>query len=380
MLGRFLASESAGGLLLMGVAAAAIVLANSPFAETYFALLKIQIGPLSLQHWINDALMAVFFLLVGLEIKREILIGQLSDRRQRLLPLLGAVGGMIVPAAVYTVFNSADAQAMRGWAIPMATDIAFALGVMVLLGPRVPVSLKVFLTALAIIDDLGAVLVIALFYTEQLSVPSFLGAAVVLTVLALLNRRGVASLWPYLTLGSVLWLLTLLSGIHATVAGVALAMTIPLKGGRGASFALAPLQKLESALHLPVAFAIIPIFGFANAGVALGGAGAALFAAPLAFGVAAGLVIGKFVGVLGAVILAVGLRLAPMPADANWGQVAGVALLCGIGFTMSLFIGLLAFNDPALQEQAKIGILMGSAVAGIVGYLTLRVAGRGKER
>lgn len=252
LLEKFLSSESSGGLLLMAVAAAAIAVANSPLADGYFALIHASIGPLSVQHWINDALMAVFFLLVGLEIKREVLIGQLSDPRQRLLPLAAAIGGMAAPAMFYLIFNGADPAAARGWAVPTATDIAFALGVMALLGPRVPVSLKVFLTALAIIDDLGAVLIIAFFYTDHLSLPTFLGAAAILAVLALLNRRGTTALAPYLALGCVLWLLTLLSGIHATIAGVLLAMTIPVKVARGTTHS--PLQRLEHGLHNPVAF------------------------------------------------------------------------------------------------------------------------------
>ncbi|MBW9090456.1 Na+/H+ antiporter NhaA [Rhizobium wenxiniae] len=376
---QFLDSEASGGIILMVVAALAIVTANSPLAETYFHVLHIYLGPLSIQHWINDALMAVFFLLVGLEIKREMLDGQLSSWSRRILPGVAAAGGMIFPALFYVYFNGADPAAIRGWAIPTATDIAFALGVLSLFGSRVPASLKIFLAALAIIDDLGAVIVIALFYTDELNLLALAAAAIVIGNLIIFNRSGVRQLWPYLALGAVLWVLVFASGIHATLAGVILALTIPLKATPAApeaSHEESPLHKLEHALQKPVAFMIVPIFGFANAGVSFAGVSLSVLVEPLTLGVASGLVFGKLVGVLGTTAVLVKLRLADLPAHASWGQMVGVAFLCGIGFTMSLFIALLAFDDPAMQDSAKIGILIGSVVAGIIGSLFLTVFGR----
>lgn len=376
---QFLDNEAAGGIILMVVAALAIVTANSPLAETYFQILHVYLGPLSIQHWINDALMAVFFLLVGLEIKREMLDGQLSSWSRRILPGAAAAGGMAFPALFYVYFNGADPAAIRGWAIPTATDIAFALGVLSLFGNRVPASLKIFLAALAIIDDLGAVIVIALFYTAQLNLLALAVAAIVIGNLIILNRSGVRQLWPYLVLGAVLWVLVFASGIHATLAGVILALAIPLKLTPGAPEAAhddSPLHKLEHHLQKPVAFFIVPIFGFANAGVSFAGVSSSVLADPLTLGVATGLVLGKLFGVLGTVTLLVKLRLAELPAHAGWGQMAGVALLCGIGFTMSLFIALLAFDDPTMQDRAKIGILMGSVVSGVLGSILLTVFGR----
>jgi Na+:H+ antiporter, NhaA family len=376
---QFLGSEAAGGIVLMVVAALAIITANSPLAESYFHLLHIYVGPLSILHWINDALMAVFFLLVGLEIKREMLDGQLSSWSRRILPGAAAAGGMIFPALFYVYFNGADPAAIRGWAIPTATDIAFALGVLSLFGNRVPASLKIFLAALAIIDDLGAVIVIALFYTAELNLLALAVAAIVIGNLVIFNRMGVKALWPYLALGAVLWVLVLASGVHATLAGVILALTIPLKATPAAPEAShedSPLHKLEHILQKPVAFFIVPIFGFANAGVSFAGVSLSVLAEPLTLGIAAGLVFGKLVGVLGVTTVLVKLKLAELPAHAGWGQMTGVAFLCGIGFTMSLFIALLAFDDPALQDHAKIGILMGSVAAGLVGSVFLTVFGR----
>lgn len=376
---QFLDNEASGGIILMGVAALAILTANSPVAESYFAALRAYVGPLSVQHWINDALMAVFFLLVGLEIKREMLDGQLSSWSRRLLPGAAAAGGMAVPALIYVAFNLGNTAAMRGWAIPAATDIAFALGVLSLLGPKVPASLKIFLAALAIIDDLGAVIVIALFYTADLSLPALAGAMLVVGALTVMNRSGVMRLWPYLILGAVLWVLVLRSGIHATLAGVVLALTVPIRltpGTPEASPSASPLHQLEHLLQKPVAFLIVPIFGFANAGVSFAGVTPGVLIEPLTLGVAAGLVVGKVVGVFGTVAILVKARLADLPAAASWGQTLGVALLCGIGFTMSLFIGLLAFDDPALQDRAKFGILFGSLIAGLAGYFILRISNR----
>lgn len=378
----FLHNEASGGLILMAVAFLAIVTANSPLAPVYFQALRSYIGPLNLLHWINDALMAVFFLLVGLEIKREMLDGQLSSWTRRLLPGIAAAGGMVAPALIYLAFNGGDPQTARGWAIPTATDIAFALGVLSLLGPRVPSSLKVFLAALAIIDDLGAVVVIALFYTYGLSIGDLAAAALIFAALVLMSRAGVKHLFAYLLLGVFLWIFVYRSGVHATVAGVLLALTIPLKRTPGTPEAapeISPLHRLERALHVPVAFVIVPIFGFANAGVSFAGVSPAVLLEPLSLGVAGGLVIGKVVGVFGSVLVMVRLRLADLPAAASWNQVFGVALLCGIGFTMSLFIGLLAFDDPDLQARMKFGILAGSLIAGLGGYLVLRFAQREKR-
>lgn len=337
------------------------------------------IGPLSVQHWINDALMAVFFLLVGLEIKREMLDGQLSSWSRRILPGAAAAGGMICPALLYVYFNWENPAATRGWAIPTATDIAFALGVLSLLGKRVPASLKIFLAALAIIDDLGAVVVIALFYTAELNLLALSVAAIVIGNLVILNRSGVKTLWPYLLLGAALWVTVFLSGVHATLAGVILALLIPLKltpGTPEATPAESPLHRLESALHKPVAFAIVPIFGFANAGVSFEGVSLGMISDPLTIGVASGLVLGKLLGVLGTVVALVNLKIADLPAHASRGQMTGVAILCGIGFTMSLFIGLLAFDDPQMQDRVKIGILLGSVTSGLVGATLLTVFGR----
>ncbi|WP_136686068.1 Na+/H+ antiporter NhaA [Falsirhodobacter xinxiangensis] len=376
---RLLDSEATGGILLMFVAGLAILTANSPLAEAYFGALHAYVGPLSVQHWINDALMAFFFLMVGLEIKREVLDGQLSTWPRRILPGVAALGGMAGPALVYLAFNHGNPAAIHGWAIPSATDIAFALGVLSLLGPRVPVSLKVFLAALAIIDDLGAVTIIAFFYTSGLSVPDLIAAGFATTLLFLLNRRGVQSLTPYMLVGAVLWVLVLRSGVHATLAGVVLALTIPIKltpSKPEAKASDSPLHRLEHALHKPVAFLVVPIFGFANAGVSFDGVSLATFAQPVTLGVGLGLLLGKLIGIFGAVALLVRTGLADLPAGASWGQVLGVTLLCGIGFTMSLFIGLLAFDDPLLQDRVKFGILAGSLVAGSLGYTILRLTNR----
>ncbi|RWC72598.1 MAG: Na+/H+ antiporter NhaA [Mesorhizobium sp.] len=374
---EFLDSEAAGGIILMAAAALALIVANSPLAETYFAVLHAYLGPLSVSHWVNDGLMAVFFLLVGLEIKREMLDGQLSTWPRRVLPGIAAAGGMVVPALVYVVVNSNNPAALSGWAIPTATDIAFALGVLSLLGSRVPASLKVFLTALAIIDDLGAVIIIAIFYTSGLSV-AYLGAAfAVIAVLVVLNRMRVMSLVPYLVLGAILWVLVLKSGVHATLAGVALALTIPLERSAGIGHDLdhSPLHRLEHGLHKLVAFIVIPIFGFANAGVSLAGLSFGALIEPLTLGVAAGLVVGKLVGVFGSSALAIRFGLADLPAHAGWMHMLGISLLCGIGFTMSLFIGLLAFaSDVALQDAVKVGILAGSFVAALLGAAVLLMA------
>jgi NhaA family Na+:H+ antiporter len=370
---RFLESQSSAGLVLMGAAVLALVLANSPVGPSYDTILHAYVGPLSIGHWINDALMAVFFLLVGLEIKREMLDGQLSTWPRRVLPGIAAAGGMMVPALVYVALNRGPTAA--GWAIPAATDIAFALGVIALLGRRVPASLRVFLAALAIIDDLGAVVIIALFYTAKLSIPDLAGAAVATSVLIGLNRLGVRRLTPYLLVGAILWVLVFRSGIHATLAGVIVALTIPMRctPGRPDGDADSPLHTLEHALHLPVGFIVVPIFGLANAGVPVLTLPAEALVAPVTLGVSLGLLLGKVTGVFGFSMLAVRLGLADMPAHAGTRQMLGVALLCGIGFTMSIFITLLAFpTSPILQAEAKVGVLAGSFVSGLLGYALLR--------
>jgi Na+:H+ antiporter, NhaA family len=369
----FLKSEAAGGVILMGVALLALILANSPLAPAYFGALKTYVAGLSVLHWINDALMAVFFLLVGLEIKREFLDGQLSTWPRRILPGVAAAGGMAVPALIYVALNAGDPTTLRGWAIPTATDIAFALGVLALLGSRVPVSLKVFLTALAIIDDLGAVAIIAIFYTADLSLIMLGLAAVTLIGLCLMNWSGVRALWPYLLVGVALWSFVLHSGVHATLAGVALALTIPLRATPGRPEAVdSPLHRLEHGLHKWVSFLVIPIFGFANAGVSFSGIDAATLLGSVPLGIALGLFVGKQIGVFGFAWIAIRSGWADVPAGASMVQLFGVSLLCGIGFTMSLFIGLLAFpTSPELQDAVKIGVLLGSTLAGISGAVLL---------
>ncbi|WP_207538124.1 Na+/H+ antiporter NhaA [Sabulicella rubraurantiaca] len=379
MLRAFLDNSASGGLALMAAAALALVVANSPLSEAYFSALHAYLGPLSVQHWINDALMAVFFLFVGLEIKREVLDGQLSTWSRRILPGVAAACGMAVPAIIFLLFNYHDPVASRGWAIPAATDIAFALGVLALLGDRVPVSLKIFLTALAILDDLGAVVIIALFYTSDLSTMDLALAAAVTAALFGMGRAGVRSLWPFMLLGAVLWFFVLRSGVHATIAGVVLAFTIPIRPSpaQADDMAGSPLHRLEHALQHWVTFAIIPIFGFANAGVSFAGMTVDALADNLTLGVALGLLVGKLIGVYGSVLLLIRLGYADMPMGAGRMQMLGVSVLCGIGFTMSLFIGMLSFADNiALQNEVKVGILCGSLMAGMIGWAILRVAPR----
>ena len=373
---KLLQHEASGGLILIASAAVALIVANSGIAALYADLLKTYVGGLSVLHWVNDALMAVFFLFVGLEIKRELLDGQLSTWPHRLLPGIAAAGGMAVPALIFLALNWSSANTLRGWAIPAATDIAFSLCVLAILGARAPVSLKVFLTAVAILDDLGAIVIIALFYTDTLSLMMIGGAVAVLAALAAMNRAGLKMLTPYLLFGLLLWFFVLRSGVHATIAGVLLAFMIPLaKGGNGD--AQSPLHRLEHALHPWVAFLILPIFGFANAGVPLGGLSLAALSQPVTLGSALGLFVGKQIGILGAVWLAVKSGLAQKPAAASWAQVYGLALLCGIGFTMSLFIGLLAFPASGqLQAETKVGVLLGSLLSAVAGWVVLRLAAK----
>jgi Na+:H+ antiporter, NhaA family len=375
-----LKSEAGGGIVLMASAALALAVANSPWADTYFTTLELHVGGLSIRHWVNDGLMALFFLLVGLEIKRELLDGQLARWPDRLLPGIAALGGMIVPASIYVVLNIADTSHLRGWAIPAATDIAFALGVLALLGSRVPVSLKLFLTALAILDDMGAVVIIALFYTADLNIWAILGAGLIFSMLRALNAYGFEELTYYLVLGAALWVLVLLSGVHATIAGVLLAMVIPLRRSPGAvECAQSPLHRLEHALQRPVAFLILPIFGFANAGLSLSGIEPTVLQDPIVIGIIFGLFLGKQVGVFASTWIASRMRLVTCPAGATWTQVYGVSVLCGIGFTMSLFIALLAFpGSTELEDRTKIGVLLGSLASAIFGWAVLRVASSGR--
>ncbi len=370
MMQAFLATEAGSGIILITAATAAMLVANSPLADTYFQTLHIHVAGLSILHWINDALMALFFLIVGLEIKREMIDGQLSSWPRRILPGAAAAAGVALPALIYAAINAGGAG-LRGWAIPAATDIAFALGVLALLGNRVPTSLKIFLTAVAIIDDLIAVLIIAIFYTGNLAIAPLMMAGGGLLLLVLLNRRGVRALAPYLIVGAGIWYGVLLSGIHATLAGVAVAMTIPLRGSPDSGES--PLYRLEHALHPWIAFAIVPLFGFANAGVSLAGFRPENAVDPVPLGVALGLFAGKQIGIFGTVWLLVRLGWADRPLGAGWRQVYGVALLCGIGFTMSLFIGALAFGDGShLNDEAKLGVLAGSILSALAGWLVLR--------
>lgn len=380
---EFLRSEAAGGILLMVVAAIAILCANSFFADDYFHVIHAVTGPeltpklgaMTVHLWINDALMAVFFLLVGLEIKREFVDGHLASWTDRRLPVIAACAGMAVPAFTYLIVAGGDPALVRGWAIPAATDIAFAIGVLALLGKHAPASLKLFLTTVAIVDDMGAVAIIALFYTAELNLIALASAGGIWLIMLALNRFGVMRLWPYLILAVLLWYMALLSGVHATIAGVLAAFAVPLRRTIAAPDAEdSPLHRLEHGLAKPVAFLIVPLFGFANAGVALGGIGLDNLLAPLPLGIALGLFLGKQVGIFGSVWISVKLGLASRPKDANWIQVYGVSLLCGIGFTMSLFIGGLAFADAAMADAVKIGVLMGSIASALLGYTVLRFA------
>lgn len=381
---NFLKSEAAGGIILMAAALAALIVANSALYPWYSNLLYAptgpilseKLGPMNVHLWVNDGLMAIFFLLVGLEIKREFVDGRLVTWDQRRLPFIAAVGGMIAPAVVYLLITQSTPGLANGWAIPAATDIAFAIGVMALLGKRVPTALKLFLTTVAIIDDMGAVIIIAVAYTASIKGVALLAAAAILGGMFLLNRSGVRHLGVYLIGFALLWYAVLLSGVHATVAGVLAAFAVPVIKTPGAADSPdSPLHKLEHALHPWVAFAIVPIFGFANAGISLDGISTDILFAALPLGIAAGLVLGKQSGIFGLIWIAVKLGFAKKPRGTTWLQIYGMAALCGIGFTMSLFIGMLAFAESAeLVEEAKIGILAGSIVSGVIGYLVLRFA------
>lgn len=379
---EFLKTESAGGILLMLAALIALALANSAANAQYQALLqwRLQIGvdgfaiakPLIL--WINDGLMAIFFFLVGMELKREVMEGHLSSMKKAILPAFAAVGGMLFPALFYVAINQGDALALRGWAIPTATDIAFALGVLALLGNRVPSALKAFLLSVAIFDDLGAIIVIALFYTAKISWIALAVAAACVVLLTILNRLGVRRIWPYLLIGLPLWVAVLKSGVHATIAGVLLAMFIPLASSESPENEVdaSPLSRLEHALHPWVAFLILPIFAFANAGVPLAGLAITDVLQPVPLGIILGLFLGKQLGVMLFCAAAIKLRLADLPAGIGWGPLYGVAILSGIGFTMSLFIASLSFGGQGSGLE-RLGILLGSGISGVIGYVMLRL-------
>ena len=378
VISRIFHSELSGGIVLFTAGLLAIAAVNSPaYTALYDTLLKTPVGlvvgahtfSFSAQLFINDALMAVFFLLVGLEIKRELLDGELANRKSAILPLIAAVGGMALPALIYTAFNHNDPIAMRGWAIPTATDIAFSLGVLSLLGKRVPLSLKIFLTAVAVIDDLGAIVIIAIFYSSELKVSMLMLAIVVFVYLLALNKQNVTARAPYVLGFIVLWVLVLKSGIHPTIAGVATAFAIPYRTtGDRRSLLLA----LESDLHFIVTFFILPIFAFANAGINFHGLTFSSLLGNLPMGTAMGLLFGKIIGITGAVWLAIRMGLSHLPTGCNWMSIISVSFLCGIGFTVSLFIGNLAFTDDALINQVKLGVVGGSFISGVVGYLVLR--------
>ncbi len=380
----FMQNEAAGGLVLLAATAVALAVANSPLSSGYFDLLHASAGPLSVLHWINDGLMAIFFLLIGLELKREILVGQLASWSQRFLPGIAAVAGMAVPALIYVAFNANEPTNLRGWAIPAATDIAFALGVLALLGSRVPTSLKVLLTAIAVLDHLLAVLVIAVLYTSQIDLRALAWALAGLGLLVVFNRLGVRALWPYLVTGLAIWYGTLASGVHATLAGVAIAFTLPLREARTrrvTSGGESPLLRLEHAIHPWVAFAIVPLFGFANAGVSFAGMTPTDVLAPLPLGIGLGLFAGKQIAIYGSIWFLVRVGWAPGPGGATWTQVYGMAVLCGIGFTMSLFIGLLAYaGNTGLQSEVKLGIILGSVVSALLGAAVLLKTSRPVSR
>lgn len=357
----------------------AMILANSPY-QNYYDLLKstpveVRVGTLHIAKplllWINDGLMAIFFFLVGLELKRELIEGELADKRNIILPGIGAIGGMAAPALIYTFFNLGDTTAMKGWAIPAATDIAFALGILMLLGSRVPISIKMFLTSLAIFDDMGAILIIAVFYTENISVTALLIVAACLPLLVVFNKKGVESKTAYILIGIIMWVAMLKSGIHATLAGVIVAMFVPMKSRPDSDYS--PLKSMEHDLHFAVAFFILPIFAFANAGISFTAIGLAQVLHSVSLGIALGLFLGKQVGVFGLCWLAIRLNWTRLPNGMSWGGLYGTAALCGVGFTMSLFIGSLAFDETIMNQlfDQRIGTLLGSIVSGILGFTVL---------
>ncbi|MCY9804866.1 Na+/H+ antiporter NhaA [Vibrio scophthalmi] len=369
----FFKMESAGGVLLVIAAAIAMTIANTPLNEMYQSFLHTYVFGMSVSHWINDGLMAIFFMLIGLEVKRELLEGALKSKETAIFPAIAAVGGMLAPALIYVLFNINDPAAIQGWAIPAATDIAFALGIMALLGSRVPVSLKVFLLALAIIDDLGVVVIIALFYTGDLSTTALAVGFAMTAALFVMNSRRVTKLLPYMIVGAILWFAVLKSGVHATLAGVVIGFAIPLKGNKGER---SPLKHMEHALHPYVAFFILPLFAFANAGISLEGVSIDGLTSMLPLGIAAGLLIGKPLGIFAFSWAAVKTGVAKLPEGINFKHIFAVSVLCGIGFTMSIFISSLAFGpvNAEFDTYARLGILMGSTTAAVLGYILLRLS------
>lgn len=378
----FFKLEAAGGILLMIAAALAILLANTPF-ESYYQLLlatpvEVRVGNLEVAKpmllWINDGLMAVFFFLVGLELKRELVEGELSNPKNIILPGIGAVGGMVVPALIYLYFNHDDPAGIQGWAIPAATDIAFALGVLTLLGSRVPISLKIFLTSLAIFDDIGAIIIIALFYTSKVSLTALIVVLVCLPILAFLNKRNVISASPYLFIGLIMWTAMLKSGVHATLAGVILAMFIPIRSNTDPD--ISPLKSLEHDLHSAVVFFVLPIFAFANAGINFSQVSVEQIIHGVPIGIALGLFFGKQIGIFVGCWIFIKLKITELPSGMNWLSLYGTAALCGIGFTMSLFVGSLAFEESGINVifDERIGILIGSLASGVAGYFILKIS------
>lgn len=375
----FLKLESSGGILLICAAILAMICSNTALDYYYSQLLstpvEIRVGGLEIAKplllWINDGLMAVFFFTIGLELKRELMEGELSDPRNIVLPAVGAVGGMLVPSLIYFYFNSEDPVALQGWAIPAATDIAFALGILSLLGKRVPISIKIFLTSLAIFDDIGAIVIIAIFYTANISFSALMAVFLCLPILFYFNRRNVTSRSAYILVGIVMWTATLKSGVHATLAGITIAMFIPMTSKSEPD--VSPLKTLEHDLHPVVAFFILPVFAFANAGLSLSGMGADSLLHGVSVGIALGLFVGKQIGIFGLCWLAVKMHIAKLPENMNWGALYGTAALCGIGFTMSLFIGSLAFEETGVDHlfDERLGIIIGSLASGLVGYLVL---------
>jgi len=387
-IGKFIKLESASGIILLAIAIAALIFDNTSLHHYYEAILafpiNLQLGPLILAKpllmWINDGLMSIFFLLVGLEIKREIYEGELNSASKMALPSIAALGGMIFPALIYFFFNRHNSQYIQGWAIPTATDIAFALGILALLGSKVPAALKTFLTALAILDDLGAILVIAIFYTDQLAWYSLLLAALCLGVLLLFNRLGIKRFAPYGIVGFLLWICVLKSGVHATLAGVVLAFAIPLRSRKNSDYS--PLRQLEHSLHPWVAFGVLPMFAFANAGINFSGTSLNTLLHSIPLGIGLGLFLGKQVGIFSVCWLAIKTKLVKLPTGVNWKQLYGLSILCGVGFTMSLFIGTLAFNEASDLDYARlvrIGVFAGSILSGILGYSLLLLTSKLKK-
>jgi NhaA family Na+:H+ antiporter len=377
---EFIRLEVASAVVLLVVTALALIVANSPWGGAYEAALAVKVGPswirLTALHWINDSLMAVFFMLVGLEIKREVIAGALSSLQLAALPLVAALGGVLAPAAIYVAISAGNAEALAGWATPVATDIAFALGILALVGPRAPSSLKVFLTALAVLDDLLVVLIIVLFYTGEGSTLYLLFAGIGLAVLIGMNRLGVSLVSLYLLIGAFVWFCVLRSGVHPTLAGVLVAFTVPTGGGDGHDAAASPLHRLEHALHPWVAWLVVPVFALANAGVSFSEISWAMVSGPICIGIVAGLFLGKQLGILSSAWLAARLGIARAPEGATFRHIHGVAAVCGVGFTMCLYIASLAFDTEAQENAAKIGVLLGSLLSGLVGYLVLRGASR----